>query len=248
MRVLILGGTSEAHRLADALATMGTDAIYSYAGRTEAPIRQPLPTRVGGFGGTDGLIGFLRAEQITHIIDATHPFAAEMSRNAAAACWKTGTPLLALERVCWTAMAGDRWIDVPDFAAAAAALPDSPAHVFLAIGRQHLAHFAVKPQHQYTLRLVDPPEGALPLPMAEIVVARGPFSFDSDLELMRSQAIEWVVSRNSGGDGARAKIEAARALGLPVVMIERPVVPERPHAATVEEAVDWLRHSTCLGA
>ena len=179
-RALILGGTGDANRLADALARAGIDAIYSYAGRTEIPLAHALPTRIGGFGGAAGLADFLRSEGITHVIDATHPFAAEMSRHAVDACAATGTPLLALERAPGRAAPGDDWIEVADIAAAVAALPDAPARVFLAIGRQHLAPFAAKPQHAYTLRFVDAPDDALPLPHAEVIVSRGPFTLEDD--------------------------------------------------------------------
>jgi len=247
-RALILGGTSDANRLADATARAGIDAVYSYAGRTQSPVRQSLPIRTGGFGGVTGLIAFIRAEQITHVIDATHPFAAEMSRHAVAACAALEIPLIALERAPWTRVEGDRWIEVDNIDAAVAALPETPARVFLAIGRQHLAPFAAKPQHGYTLRFVDPPDGKLPLPDPDIIVSRGPFTLEGDLELMRTRNIAWVVARNSGGAGARAKIDAARALGLPVVMIARPALPERRREESVEEVLAWLGHDARLGA
>src|SRR6266700_2484738 len=248
MRALILGGTSDANRLADAAARLGVEAIYSYAGRTEAPATQALPTRVGGFGGASGLADYIRHEKITHIVDATHPFAAEMSRNAVAACALTGAALIALERAPWTKTPGDSWIEVGDVTAAAAALPERRISVFLAIGRQHLAPFAAKPQHAYTLRFVDPPEGPLPLPETELIVSRGPFTLEGDLELMCRRNVAWVVARNSGGAGARAKIDAARALGLPVIMIARPALPERPRVGSVDEVLAWLGHDARLGA
>jgi precorrin-6A/cobalt-precorrin-6A reductase len=247
-RALILGGTSDANRLAGALARAGIDAIYSYAGRTQSPIGHLLPIRTGGFGGVTGLIAFIRAERITHVIDATHPFAAEMSRHAVAACATSEIPLLALERAPWTRAQGDRWIEVETIDAAVDALPEARARVFLAIGRQHLAPFAAKPQHVYTLRFVDPPEGPLPLPDGHVIVSRGPFTLEGDLELMRIRNIAWVVARNSGGAGARAKIDAARALGLPVIMIARPALPERPRAESVDEVLAWLGHDARLGA
>jgi len=247
MRALILGGTSDANRLADAIMRAGIDAIYSYAGRTQSPVAQSLPIRSGGFGGVTGLIEFIKSEQITHVIDATHPFAAEMSRHAVAACAASKLPLIALERAPWTRITDDRWIEVGDVNAAVDALPERRARVFLAIGRQHLAAFAAKPQHAYTLRFVDPHDGTLPLD-AEVIVSRGPFTLAGDLDLMRSRNIEWIVARNSGGAGARAKIDAARALGLPVVMIARPELPERPRAESVEEVLAWLGHDARLGA
>lgn len=245
-RILLLGGTTEASRLARALHDAGIDGVFSYAGRTEAPLPQPLPRRVGGFGGVSGLAAYLRAEAISHVIDATHPFAAEISRHAIAACAATGTPLVALERRPWGPGPGDHWTAAADPDAAARALPNRPARVFLAIGRQNLAAFAARPQHHYLLRLVDQPTAALPLPLASAVIARGPFDRDGDIALMRSHAVEIVVAKNAGGEGARAKIDAARILGLPVIMIDRPAVPERPCVETVAEAMDWL-HQADLG-
>ena len=247
-RALILGGTGDANQLADRLARAEIDAIYSYAGRTKIPLPHALPTRIGGFGGAGGLATFIRSEQITHVVDATHPFAAEMSRHAVEACAATGIPLLALERAPWMRTVNDRWVEVADLAAAVAALPDEPTRVFLAIGRQHLAPFADKPQHAYTLRFVDAPDGALPLPNAEVIVSRGPFTLEGDRDLMVARGIQWLVTRNAGGNGARAKIDAARELGAPVIMIARPKLQERPRVANVEEVLAWLSHDARLGA
>ncbi|TFV75705.1 cobalt-precorrin-6A reductase [Bradyrhizobium frederickii] len=247
MRALILGGTADASLLAAEIARAGLDAVYSYGGRTRTPADQPLPTRIGGFGGVSGLADYIGREGITHVIDATHPFAAEMSRHAVKACAETTTPLIALERAPWTRASGDNWIDVADVNTAAAALPEAPANVFLAIGRQHIAPFATKPQHTYTLRFVDPPEAPLPF-AADVIVSRGPFTLHSELEMMRRRGIAWIVARNSGGDGARAKIDAARRLGLPVLMISRPQLPERRRVERVADVMQWLGHRACLGA
>jgi precorrin-6A/cobalt-precorrin-6A reductase len=240
MRVLLLGGTTEASELARAFAAAGVEAVFSYAGRTATPVAQPLPQRVGGFGGVQGLCGYLRAGGFTHVVDATHPFAATMSANAVAACAATGLPLVAFERPAWTPGPGDRWQSVPDLAAAAMALPQAPSCVFLAIGRQHLAAFAGAPQHVYVLRLVDPPAGPLPLPDTRIVIARGPFDAAGDTALMRDHGVQIVVAKNAGGTGARAKLDAARALHLPVILIDRPKVPARPVAASVAEVMAHL--------
>lgn len=247
MRALILGGIADASQLAAEIARARIDAVYSYGGRTRAPADQPLPTRIGGFGGVNGLADYIRREDITHVIDATHPFAAEMSRNAVEACAQTGTPLIALERSPWTRARGDNWIETADVDAAVAALPELPTKVFLAIGRQHIAPFATKPQHGYTLRFVDPPEAPLPF-VADVIVSRGPFTLEGELEMMRTRGIAWIVARNSGGDGARAKIDAARMLDLPVIMISRPALPERRRVESVTEVMHWLGHSTRLGA
>ena len=246
-RVLILGGTTEASHIARELAGAGVTGVFSYAGRTASPIAQPLPIRIGGFGGIEGLAEFLRQQRITHVIDATHPFAAQISANAVAACAQTGTPLIAYAREPWVAGPADHWRHVRTVAEAAAALPDSPARIFLAIGKQHLGPFAVRPQHFYLLRLVDAPVAALPLPNAEIVLARGPFTVDGDLALLRHYGITHVVARNAGGEGAKAKLEVARALGLPVIMIDRPYLPARGSAQSIEEIMRWLDQSACLG-
>lgn len=219
------------------------DAVFSYAGRTEAPVAQPLPMRIGGFGGVAGLVDYLRHEGISHVVDATHPFAAQMSRNAIEACAQTGTPLVALERPAWAPGSGDDWRSVADIAGAVAALPEAPARVFLAIGKQTLAPFAAKPQHHYLLRLVDPPEAALPLPQASVVIARGPFDVAADTALMRAHAITHIVAKNAGGAGAEAKLTAARALRLPVILIDRPALPPRKVLATVPEVMGWLSHT-----
>jgi precorrin-6A/cobalt-precorrin-6A reductase len=241
-RILLLGGTTEATQLARALADAGADATFSYAGRTRVPGAQPLPTRVGGFGGVAGLVDYLRETSITHVIDATHPFAAQMSANAVAACGETGVALCALERAPWISAPGDAWTLVPDVAAAVAALPESPARVFLAIGRQNLAAFSDKPQHLYLLRLVDEPTAPLPLPDTEVLVSRGPFTLADDLALMREYRIDLVVAKNAGGESARAKLDAARALGLPVILIDRPGIPPRRVCRSVTEVLDWLAH------
>ena len=247
MRALILGGIADASLLAAEIARAGIDAVYSYGGRTQAPADQPLPTRIGGFGGVSGLVDTIRREGITHVIDATHPFAAGMSRHAIEACAQTGTPLIALERAPWSKVPGDIWIDAADVNAAVAALPEASANVFLAIGRQHIAPFASRPHHAYTLRFVDPAEAPLPF-AADVIVSRGPFTLDGELQMMRARGIAWIVARTSGGDGARAKIDAARLLGLPVIMISRPRLPERPRVESVAEVMQWLGHRTCLGA
>lgn len=241
-RILLLGGTTEASTLAKTLAEAGADAVFSYAGRTARPVSQPLPTRVGGFGGAEGLAAYLKAESITHTVDATHPFAAQMSANAVHACKAAGVPLCAFERPAWQAGEGDTWVHADSIEGAVDALPEARARVFLAIGKQNLAQFAAKPQHHYLLRLVDEPEAPLPLPSTAVEIARGPFDVAGDTELMRRHGITHVVAKNAGGIGAAAKLTAARSLGLPVIMIGRPKVPERPVKGSVAEVMAWLSH------
>lgn len=225
--------------MARALAAADVDAVFSYAGRTQAPMGQPIPTRFGGFGGIDGLAHWLRANGITHVVDATHPFAAQMSVHAVAACAATGVALIAFERPPWMAQAGDDWRHVGDVDAAVQALPEAPARVFLAIGRQTLAPFAQRPQHRYLLRVVDDMPG-LPLPEAAVVRDRGPFTVEGDIALMRVHGITHVVAKNAGGSGAAAKLHAARALGLPVILIGRPPLPPRERAGSVADVMAWL--------
>lgn len=226
--------------MAEAIARAGLAGVYSYAGRTESPMGQPIQMRVGGFGGVAGLATYLTDQAITHVIDATHPFAAQMSSHAVAACTATGTPLIALERAAWSLGTGDRWTHVPDIAAAVTALAGPPRRVFLAIGRQHVDAFAAQPQHHYLLRLIDPPTGPLPLPHTKVVVARGPFDASGDTALMQAHGTEVLVAKNAGGKGAVAKIAAARALGLPVLMIDRPVLPPRTVVHSVKDGMAWL--------
>ena len=247
MRVLLLGGTTEATALAHAFAKAGINAVFSYAGRTANPVEQPLPTRLGGYGGVKGLADYIIDAQITHIVDATHPFAVQISRNAVAASALTTTPLMAHERPEWRAQPGDTWLQVADTQAAVDALPAKPARIFLAIGKQTLPAYAAHPQHFYLLRLVDAPDAALPVPNAEVVLDRGPFTVESDMELMRAHAITHIVAKNSGGSGALAKLEAARRLHLPVVLIARPTIADRPMARTLDAVMQWLGHSARLG-
>lgn len=242
-RILLLGGTTEASNLAKTLAGVQADAVFSYAGRTAMPINQPLPTRIGGFGGVDGLAGYLKTEGMTHVVDATHPFAAQMSTNAVQACEMAGVPLCAFERPAWQAGEGDAWGHADSVEAAVDALPETPARVFLAIGKQNLSQFAAKPQHHYLLRLVDEPEAPLPLPHTTVEIARGPFDAAGDTALMQRHGITHVVAKNAGGTGAAAKLTAARTLGLPVIMIGRPQVPARAVKGSVAEVMAWLSHS-----
>jgi precorrin-6A/cobalt-precorrin-6A reductase len=241
--ILILGGTTEASALSARLADLGETATLSYAGRVESPRAQPVPTRTGGFGGVAGLVDFIKVNNITHVVDATHPFAAQMSRHAVLAARQAGVELVAFTRPAWQPVPGDTWRRVPDIPAAVAALEGPAQRIFLALGRMHVDAFAVRPQHHYLLRLVDPPETPPPLPRHAIVIARGPFTEPGDTALMREHGITLVVAKNAGGKGASAKLAAARALGVPVLMIDRPPAPERREANSLQEVLDWLDHA-----
>ena len=229
------------------MAERGLNAALSYAGRTEAPRAQPIPVRIGGFGGADGLARYVQDHRITHLIDATHPFAATMSRNALAAAKATGTPLLTLTRPGWTPQPGDCWQSVPDIAAAASALAEEPRRVMLALGRMHVEAFAAQSQHHYLLRFVDRPEQPPALPDHHLVVDRGPFTAEGDMRLLAEHRIELVVCKNAGGSGAEAKLTAARRLGIPVMMIERPAAAPTETVHTVAAVFGWLGHSADLG-
>ncbi|HWA80467.1 MAG TPA: cobalt-precorrin-6A reductase [Acetobacteraceae bacterium] len=241
MNLLILGGTAEAMLLGRALADDPRfAAMISLAGRTRTPAPQPLPCRIGGFGGAQGLAQFLAVKRFDALIDATHPFAEQISRHADFASRTSGIPLLSLQRPEWRPIAGDRWIAVPDMNAAAQVLGGTPRRALLTVGRKDLAPFAAAPWHRYVIRSVDPPPPELLPPNAEFIAARGPFLEEDERRLMAEREIEIVVTKNSGGNATIAKLHAARALGVKVVMIARPPAAAGDRVTTVEEALAWL--------
>jgi precorrin-6A/cobalt-precorrin-6A reductase len=238
-RVLILGGTGEARRLATALVAEGVDVLSSLAGRVADPVVPPGEVRIGGFGGAAGLTAWLQAHPVQSLVDATHPFAATMTASAAAAAEATGIPLLRLQRPGWSPQPGDdwRWVDTPTEAALAVAGFGS---VFLTTGRRGLGAFAGL-TGRCLVRSVDPPDPPLP-ERTTVVLARGPFAVSDELALMRQHAVDVVVTKDSGGGMTAAKLAAARRLGVPVVLIRRPPLPPGvPTVATVEETVAWVR-------
>ena len=192
------------------------------AGRTLSPVEQPVPMRSGGFGGAAGLADFIRAEGFDILVDATHPYAARISANAIEAARLAKVPLVALSRAPWQRQSGDRWQSVDSAEQAVTALGHEGKRVFLALGRQELLPFESAPQHGYLIRSVDPVEPPLKVPDARYIAARGPFALDDEIRMLEENRIEAVVSKNSGGSASYGKIEAARQLGLPVIMIERP--------------------------
>jgi precorrin-6A/cobalt-precorrin-6A reductase len=241
LRVLILGGTTEASALARKIAgDTWLAPILSLAGRTTKPRPQPIATRIGGFGGIDGLARFLRNDKIEAVVDATHPYADQMSAHVVAACRETGVPLASLVRPEWQRHADDRWQVVADASAAATALGAEPRRVFLSLGRQDLDAFAAAPQHHYLARLIDLPEQTVLPPDLRLLQARGPFDRADEERLQKEQRIDVMVSKNAGGTATYAKIEAARALRLPVVMIARPHKPAGAAMADVDACVAWL--------
>ena len=242
-RILILGGTTEARELAGELAGRGFAVRISLAGRTAQIRDQGVPVRVGGFGGAAGLAEYLVREGVAALIDATHPYAAVMSQHAAEAARAAGVPLLALHRPAWTPGAGDRWREVANVEQAVAALGTEPRRVFLALGRKELEAFAAAPQHAYLVRSVDPVDPPLGVPRAVYVTARGPFDEADERRLLEQHAIEHLVCRNSGGPAAQGKLAAARALGIPVLLIRRPPLPDVPAVSSPAEVVAWLAHA-----
>jgi precorrin-6A/cobalt-precorrin-6A reductase len=246
-RILILGGTTEARDLAARLARRTDLAVtLSLAGRTLDPAPQPVPVRSGGFGGAEGLAAYLRGETIDLLIDATHPFARQISANAGIASKAAGIPLLRLERLGWEETNGDRWTRVTSIAEAVTALGGEPRRVFLAIGRQEAKAFDAAPQHHYLVRSVDPVDPPLDAPDVEYLLARGPFAVEAEVALLRDRRIDVIVSKNSGGNATYGKIVAARILGLPVLLVERAAADDGHRAGTVEEALRLADH--LLGA
>lgn len=245
-RILLLGGTEDSRALAEQLAGMDSiEVVSSLAGRTEQPRALPGSLRIGGFGGVEALASYLSEERIDLLVDATHPFAERISENAEAACRLGATPRLVLQREPWRAIEGDRWITVPDAAAAAQALLNgellgSAQRIFLTVGRQELAPFAPLIDTWFLVRMIDEPRQALPLAHCEVVLGRGPFNEDGERTLLKQHRVDALVTRNSGGKATYAKVAVARELVLPVIMIERPAKQEAETAESVDEALKWI--------
>ena len=240
-RLLILGGTGDGVELAiQASKIPGVEVISSLAGRTITPKSLVGAVRIGGFGGEAGLVEYLQAEQIDLLIDATHPFAAQISMNAAGAARQVGIPWLMLIRPGWERLPEDDWIEVGRIETAVMAIPASAERIFLTIGRQQLALFASLTDKWCLIRSIDPPDSSILLPPGEVLLDRGPFSLDRELQLLRDYRIDAIVSKNSGGDATYAKIIAARELGIPVVMVQRSIVPNADIVTNVSGAIEWL--------
>lgn len=240
VRVLLLGGTGEARSLADRLvAHGGFEVVSSLAGRLGSPLLPAGRVRIGGFGGVAGLAEWLYAERIDAVVDATHPFAVQITANAAEATRRLGLPFLVLRRAGWQPGPGDDWRWVDTVADAGPLLPALGRRVFLATGRGDLAAFADRDDLWFLLRAVDPPPPPLPA-HRHVVLSRGPFDVAGERELLREHRIEVVITRDSGGAATDAKLTAARRLGLPVVLARRPPLPDVPVVATEDEVVGWL--------
>lgn len=237
-RILIIGGTGEARLLAERLTAAGQRAVTSLAGITSRPAEYRGEVRVGGFGGADGLARYLREEGFDFLVDASHPFAARISANAHVAAEREGVTYVRLERPPWQPGEGDKWVTANDTADAVERLP-AEAVALITIGRKDVAAFARRADVTVVVRMIEPPTVELPARW-RILLARPPFTLAQELDLMRREAVSVVVSKNAGGPG-RAKLDAARALGLPAIMIERPPKPAARVVATIEEVAALLQ-------
>ncbi|MEH2142066.1 cobalt-precorrin-6A reductase [Nostoc sp.] len=241
IRVLILGGTGDAAELAARVATIQRlEAITSLAGRTREPSVPLGDLRVGGFGGVAGLATYLRVMQIDLLIDATHPFATQISLNAADAATEVGVPRLMLIRPPWEKGSNDRWIEVDSIEAAAASVANQAQRVFLTVGRQELAAFAHCEKIWFLMRMIDPPTDDALVPPGVILCDRGPFTLNNERQILIDHKIDTIVSKNSGGDATKPKIIAARELDVKVVMVNRPAIPPGEQVTDVDGALAWL--------
>ena len=238
--ILVLGGTGEARRLSDLLVTAGLDVVTSLAGKVARPRLPRGEVRIGGFGGTEGLTHWLRENAAGAVIDATDPFADEISSSAVHAARETGIPLLRLHRPPWTPGTGDEWIRVPDMSTAAQVVRERFRRPMLTVGKRGASAFAGDTRGSYLIRCSEPPPGELPHRYL-LVLDRGPFGVDSERTLMSRHRIDVLVTRDSGGSSSHAKLEAARDLRIPVVMVERPESPPAPETVhSVDDAARWL--------
>lgn len=243
-KILVLGGTGDAVKLAAKLAiTNEFEVISSLAGRTKKPSTLIGQVRIGGFGGADGLVNYLQENAIDFLVDATHPCAGQITMNGAIAAKAAKIPHLMLVRPQWERVPGDNWIEVESVAAAAQAIPESISRVFITSGRQQLEPFLLRSQiHQqtwYLIRSIDPPD--IDLPNSEVLLDRGPFSLEQERQLLQNYQIQSIISKNSGGDATYAKIMAARELGIPIIMVQRPASPEGEKVTSIEDAIAWLK-------
>lgn len=235
MSILILGGTAEADQLADLLRDHGIEFTYSLAGVTPNPKPRVYPVHVGGFGGVVGLARYLSQNAITMLVDATHPFAETMTEHAVTASIQANVPLLRFERVAWSEPPDAPWLCVPNLEAAATALPTG-ARVFLSVGSQSMACFAHRSDVDFTSRVIKPPINQF----GKIIVAKPPFDVAGETALFTENRISHLISKNAGGDQTKAKLVAARQLGIVVIMVERPPSPVAETARDINAAMAWI--------
>jgi precorrin-6A/cobalt-precorrin-6A reductase len=241
--LLILGGTTLAAALARAAVALGVPVIYSLAGRTVAKSVPDVEVRMGGFGGAGALADYLRQKDVVAVVDATHAYAARISGNARLACQMADVPLLCLQAPPWREVPGDRWLHVSDISAARDAAADTALRVFVSTGRQAMAEFADDGRCWWLARVISPGADLPILSNGRYLYARGPFQQADEVSLLREHRISALISKNAGGPATYAKIAAARALGLPVIMIARPAAAAAPLVETVDEARKWLKTS-----
>ncbi len=239
MTVLLLAGSGEARRIAWGLADTSVRVVASLAEPMRQPEPLPVATRIGGFGGEDGFRGYLSRENITAVLDATHPFATQITERSARVCAQVGLPYCHLLRPAWEAGEGDLWTHIATPQDAAAHLPDD-ATVFLATGRETLSQFENLADRRVLVRLIDPPTAPLAFERGEFVIGRPPFKPDGEAELFKALGVTHLVVKNAGGQGGRPKLEAARKLGLPVLLLDRPPMPPAHRVETVQEALHWI--------
>ncbi len=239
--ILILGGTAEASKLAARLVEQGYRVVSSLAGRTKVPAKLEGEVRIGGFGGVAGLADYIAREHIVLLIDATHPFAMQISDNALAAVALTNVPFLRLERPAWSPKPGDAWTTVATLDEAVAAVP-SRARVLLALGRQHIAPFARRGDVHFVVRMIDPPDVALGLIDYELELSK-PGSVEEETAFLTARRLSHIICRNSGGAASYPKIRAARQLGLPVIMIERPHRPQTNVVPDIESVIQFVEEN-----
>ncbi len=240
MTLLLLGGTREARELSKRLSAEGADAVMSLAGVTRAPVLDGLTSRLGGFGGAEGFASYVSEEKITAVLDATHPFASQITDRTAQMCQDLELPYAQLLRPAWVPRRDDNWlmIDAEDDAAAHIPLAST---VFLATGRQTLGRFENLKGRRVICRQIDPPDGPFPFDGGEYLIGRPPFSVPDEVALFKDLSVDWLVVKNAGGAASFTKLEAARRLGLSVLMIKRPPMPDAHRIETVDAAMDWVR-------
>lgn len=239
MTLLLLGGTGHAKRIATELAVKGVDAIVSLAGATRSPDTMPLPTRIGGFGGAKAFETYLDAQKITAVLDATHPFAHQITDRTAAICQARGLRHAILERPPWKASEGDRWTEITAEEDAANHITKGQT-VFLGTGRQTLDRFSNLRGCRVICRQIDPPSKPFPFDGGEYLVGRPPFMVEHEEQLFKDLNVDWIVVKNAGGKQSETKLIAARNLSIPVLMLKRPPLPDAHILRSVEDAVDWV--------
>lgn len=238
MTILVLSGTREGRDMAQALHRRDVPVIASLAGATRRPRAQQVPTRIGGFGGAEGFATFLTQNAITGVLDATHPFAAQITQRSAGICAQMGIAYCCFLRPAWHAETGDTWTHIQTEEQAAHHIP-AGSTVFLATGRQTLARFAGLKDCTLICRQIDPPDAPFPFRNGMYLLGKPPFSVDEEVKLFEKHNVDWLVVKNAGGQASRSKLIAARQLGLPVAMIARPASPDALVLSDPAEAIEW---------